>query len=48
MKRSLGAKMGEISSLIYLIFPYYGLYLTWQDDSFFKFIYCNHFYICIC
>ena len=26
--------MGEISSLIYLIFPYYGLYLTWQDDSF--------------
>lgn len=34
MKRSLGAKMGEISSLIYLIFPYYGLYLTWQDDSF--------------
>ena len=24
MKRSLGAKMGEISSLIYLIFPYYG------------------------
>lgn len=35
MKRSLGAKMGEISSLIYLIFPYYGLYLTWRHESFF-------------
>ena len=33
MKRSLELKW-EISSLIYLIFPYYGLYLTWQDDSF--------------
>ena len=43
MKRSLGAKMGEISSLIYLIFPYYGLYLTWKMIAFIKFIYCNHF-----
>lgn len=34
MKRSLGAKMGEISSLIYLIFPYYGVYLTIHRHDF--------------
>ncbi|MCJ1656450.1 sensor histidine kinase [Staphylococcus sp. NRL 16/872] len=33
-RRDFGARMGEISSLIYLIFPFYGVYLTRNREEF--------------
>lgn len=32
--RNIGARMGEISTLIYLIFPFYGIYATRNQDNF--------------